>query len=166
MSNNTNRKTLRSVAVAGLALILLLGISSARAVGNKPNFVIILADDLGYGDIAGFGYEELSYATPNLDKMAESGARLTSFYSSAPFCAPSRASLLTGRYPFRNGMVHNPTPDAGINEIGLPPSEITIAEVLKEAGYRTSCIGKWHLGHVSRYLPRKQGFDEYYGILY
>jgi len=153
-------------AGAGLTGMLLSGISPMKAAQKKPNFIIILADDLGYGDISGFGYKKSPYRTPNLDRMAENGAKLTSFYSSAPYCAPSRATLLTGRYPFRNGVVYNPAPDAGINEVGLPDKEITLAEALKDSGYKSCCIGKWHLGHTPNYLPRRQGFDEYYGILY
>jgi uncharacterized sulfatase len=98
--------------------------------------------------------------------MAAEGAKLTRFYVPTPYCAPSRATILTGRYPFRNGVVHNPGPDSGMNEIGLPDSEITIAEALKNAGYASICIGKWHLGHTLKFLPRRQDFDEYYGILY
>jgi len=133
---------------------------------KRPNFILIFADDLGYGDISGFGLKEPLYKTPNLDRMAREGAKLTSFYVPTPYCAPSRATILTGRYPFRNGVVFNPAPDAGINDVGLGHSEITIAEALRKAGYASSCIGKWHLGHMPQYLPRRHGFDEYYGILY
>jgi len=136
----------------------------ARAAARRPNFVVIFADDLGYGDLACFGSR--SNKTPHLDRMAQEGARFTDFYVPMPFCAPSRSSLLTGRYPFRTGVTGNPAPDSGINDIGLPADEITIAEALKPLGYASMAIGKWHLGHVSQYLPRTQGFDEYYGILY
>jgi uncharacterized sulfatase len=133
------------------------------AQGRKPNFVIIFADDLGYGDLACYGSK--TNQTPNLDRMAAEGVRFTDFYVPMPFCAPSRAALLTGRYPFRH-VVNNPAPDSGINGVALPLGEITIAEALKPLGYATICIGKWHLGHTPDFLPRKQGFDEYYGILY
>ncbi len=149
-----------------VAAAMLPGMAAWGNSGKRPNFILIFADDLGYGDIAGFGVKPLPYETPNLARMASEGAKLTSFYVPTPYCAPSRATILTGRYPFRNGVVFNPAPDAGINEVGLPHSEITIAEALREVGYTTSCIGKWHLGHVMQYLPRRQGFDEYYGILY
>ena len=131
---------------------------------ERPNIVVIFADDLGYGDLACFGHPE--FKTPRLDRMAKEGARLTNFYVPMPYCAPSRGSILTGRYPFRHGVVRNPCPDAGINDIGLPKSEVTIAEALREAGYATICIGKWHLGHVPGFFPREHGFDEYFGILY
>ena len=131
---------------------------------RPPNFVFIFADDLGYGDLACYGSK--TNATPHLDRMAREGVRFTDFYVPMPFCAPSRAALLTGRYPFRNGITGNPAPDSGINEIGLRASEITIAEALKTRGYTSICIGKWHLGHTPEFLPRRQGFDEYYGILY
>ncbi len=135
--------------------------------GNqRPNIIVIFADDLGYGDIAGFGTKTMRYETPNLERMAKEGVRMTDFYVPTPYCAPSRATLLTGRYPFRNGVVFNPAPDSGINDVGLPPEEITIAEVLKSAGYATCCVGKWHLGHTLEFLPRPQGFDRYYAILY
>ncbi|MGH9632234.1 MAG: sulfatase family protein [Bryobacteraceae bacterium] len=135
----------------------------ALAQERKPNFVIIFADDLGYGDLACYGSK--TNKTPNLDRIASEGVRFTDFYVPMPFCAPSRAALLTGRYPLRH-VVNNPAPDSGINSVGLPQSEITIAEALKPLGYATICIGKWHLGHKPEFMPRKQGFDEYYGILY
>ena len=135
-----------------------------RAQPAKPvNFVIIFADDLGYGDLSCYGSR--TNETPNLDRMALEGARFTDCYVPMPYCAPSRATLLTGRYPFRHGMWSNPAPDSGIN-IGLAASEVTLAEALKPKGYTSICIGKWHLGHTPEYLPRTQGFDEYYGILY
>lgn len=146
--------------VLALAILACLPVH-ARAL---PNFVLIFADDLGYGDLSSYG--ATAHRTPHLDRMAEEGIRLTDFYVPVPFCGPSRATLLTGRYPFRTGLVVNPSPDLGRNDIGLPPSEITIAEALKPLGYATAAIGKWHLGHIEKYLPRKQGFDEYYGILY
>ena len=98
--------------------------------------------------------------------MAKEGVKLTQFYVPVPYCAPSRGTLLTGRYPWRHGVWRNPAPDAGINDVGLPADEVTIAEALKAEGYATSCIGKWHLGHQAQFFPRTQGFDEYLGILY
>jgi uncharacterized sulfatase len=131
---------------------------------TKPNVIVILADDLGYGDLACYGSK--ANRTPNLDAMAAQGVRFTNFYTPMPFCAPTRAALLTGRYPFRSGMTGNPAPDAGINDIGIPSSEVLLPEVLKQAGYATMCIGKWHLGHMPQFMPTMHGFDEYYGILY
>jgi uncharacterized sulfatase len=137
-----------------------------RKYPARPNIIIILCDDLGYGDISGFGFNDAVTYTPRLDQLAREGVKLTTFLVPMPYCAPSRASLLTGRYPFRTGLVHNPTPDQGINDYGLSPSEITLAEALQDAGYRTGCVGKWHLGHTPKYLPTRQGFDYYLGILY
>jgi arylsulfatase A-like enzyme len=136
----------------------------AREPATKTNLVIIYADDLGYGDLSCYGHPQ--FQTPRLDQMAREGARLTSFYTSCPYCAPSRASLLTGRYPFRNGMTRNPAPDAGINDAGIAAEEITLAELLRDAGYRTACIGKWHLGHQPQFYPTRHGFQEFLGILY
>jgi uncharacterized sulfatase len=147
-------------------LAILLGLCLAAVAGgaDKPNIVLIFADDLGYGDLACYGHP--SFQTPHLDRMASEGVRFTEFYVPMPFCAPSRSTLLTGRYPFRTGIVRNPTPDRGVNDLGLPASEITIAQALKPLGYATTCIGKWHLGHVPQFLPIRRGFDSYYGILY
>ena len=148
------------------ALLLSLGtlLAGFLQAADRPNFVLIFADDLGYGDLASYGHP--AFQTPHLDRMAAQGLRLTDFYVPMPYCAPSRASILTGRYPFRHGVVGNPTPDGGINDYGLPASEITIAEALKQQGYATTCIGKWHLGHVPGFLPFERGFDSYFGILY
>lgn len=131
---------------------------------RPPNVVLIYADDLGYGDLSCYG--ATAHKTPRLDQLAAEGIRFTKVFAPTPYCAPSRCSLLTGRYPFRSGMVFNPAPDSGFNAEGLPAEELTIAELLKPKGYATKCIGKWHLGHTEQFLPRTQGFDEYYGILY
>ena len=131
----------------------------------KPNFIIFFCDDLGYGDIGPFGHPTIS--TPNLDQMAVEGQKWTSFYAAAPVCTPSRAGLLTGRLPVRSGMASEKRrvlfPDS---DGGLPENEITIAKALKQQGYATACIGKWHLGHLPQYLPTNHGFDYYYGIPY
>ena len=132
---------------------------------NPPNFVVVFCDDLGYGDIGSFGHPIIQ--TPNIDRMAVAGQKWTQFYVADPVCTPSRAGLLTGRYPIRNGMTsskrHVLFPDS---PNGLPLEELTIAEVLKTRGYATAAIGKWHLGHLPEFLPEQQGFDYYYGIPY
>lgn len=131
---------------------------------KHPNVLIILADDLGYGDIS--CYAETKYQTPHIDNIAEHGVCCTDFYVPTPYCAPSRATLLTGRFPLGHGLVRNPTPDAGIDDIGILSEEITLGEVFQEAGYKTKCIGKWHMGHREEFFPVNHGFDEYFGILY
>ncbi len=128
---------------------------------EKPNVVLIFTDDLGYGDLGCYGNTIIR--TPQLDQMAAEGARFTEFYSISPVCSPSRAGLLTGRYPIRMGIQSVFFPESWT---GMAPEEITLAEALKEQGYATSCVGKWHLGHHHPYLPLQQGFDEYFGIPY
>jgi arylsulfatase A len=124
-----------------------------------PNFIVIVADDLGYGDIGCFGATDIK--TPHIDKMAERGLRLTSAYAASSICSPSRAAMLTGRYPQRMGINGVFFPES---YTGIPETEITIAELLKPAGYSTGIIGKWHLGHLYPFLPLQNGFDEYFGI--
>lgn len=145
----------------GLALALVGSGSGA----SRANFVIIFCDDLGYGDLSCFGHPTIH--TPHLDRMATEGQKWTSFYAAASVCTPSRAGLLTGRLPIRNGMCSSKRrvlfPDSAK---GLPPSEITLAEALKESGYHTAMVGKWHLGHMPEYLPTANGFESYYGIPY
>ena len=145
-------------------LVSLAGALAHAQQPVRPNIVLILADDLGYGDLSCYG--NTRHKTPRLDRMAAEGVKFTNFYTPMPFCAPTRASLMTGRYPFRSGMSSNPAPDGGANNIGLPDSEVTLAQALKPLGYATMCIGKWHLGHLPQFLPTRRGFDEYFGILY
>ncbi len=138
---------------------------SDTSTSSQPNFIVIYADDLGYGDLGVFGHPNIQ--TPNLDRMSFEGQKWTNFYVAAPVCTPSRAGLLTGRLPIRSGMCSDKRrvlfPDS---KGGLPQSEITIARGLKENGYRTAAIGKWHLGHLPPHLPTDHGFDSYYGIPY
>jgi len=136
------------------------------AEAAKPNFVIIYTDDQGYADLGCFGGTHVE--TPHLDRMAEQGARLTSFYMGGPLCTPSRAALMTGSYPKRINLATGddfPVLLAGDRK-GLNPEEVTIAEVLQSAGYATGIFGKWHLGDQPEFLPTRQGFDEFFGIPY
>lgn len=138
---------------------------SNLGAADQPNFVVIFCDDLGYGDLSCFGHPTIK--TPHLDKMAAEGQKWTNFYVAACVCTPSRAALLTGRYPIRNGMCSDKRrvlfPDSAG---GLPQTEITIAKALKGLGYQTACVGKWHLGHLEDFLPTSHGFDSYFGIPY
>ncbi|TWU54321.1 Arylsulfatase [Rubripirellula tenax] len=131
---------------------------------RSPNFVVIFTDDQGYGDLSCFGGKHVS--TPRIDQMAAEGMKLTSFYVAAPVCTPSRAALMTGCYPKRIGMAMGS--NFGVllagDRKGLNPDEVTIAEVLKTAGYKTGMFGKWHLGDQPEFLPTRQGFDEFFGI--
>lgn len=157
------------IRVIGLLFLVLsvvaLSGNPSRGAERSPNIIIIFCDDLGWGDLACYGNPTIR--TPNLDRMAMEGQRWTQFYVAAPVCTPSRAALMTGRYPIRNGMTSKARvvlfPDSGG---GLESEEITLAELLKQKDYTTGIIGKWHLGHLPEYLPMTQGFDEYLGIPY
>ncbi len=140
--------------------LLAAGAAALSAQGRKPNVILIYADDLGYGDLGCYGSK---LRTPNLDRMAAEGMRFTNFLSANPVCSPSRAALLTGRYPTRVGVPKVLFPR---DTAGLPDGETTIAQMLKPQGYKSMCVGKWHLGHHPAYLPPARGFDEYYGIPY
>jgi arylsulfatase A-like enzyme len=145
--------------VPPIALIaLILGFqnhSRSAAPTASPNVVIILTDDLGYGDLSAYGQE--AYETPEIDRLAREGVLATDYYVPVPYCAPSRAALLTGRFPFRNGMVKNPHPDLteAQDNVGLRADELTLGEVYQSAGYQTAAFGKWHLGHKPRYLSAR-----------
>ena len=128
---------------------------------DKPNFVIIYADDMGYGDASCFGATDIK--TPNIDRMAGEGIKFTDFYSASPVCSPSRYALMTGRYPVRDGINGVFFPES---YDGISTDEITIAEALQEVGYSTGIVGKWHLGHHYKHRPLQNGFDEYFGIPY
>jgi arylsulfatase A len=158
------RTFLKSTAgVAALSPIATGQAYQVRAQANSskpPNIVLIVCDDLGHGDLNCYGSQN---QTPNVDALAEEGVLFRQFYSGNPVCSPSRAAILTGRYGVRSGVntVFWPT-DSG----GLATNEVTIAQMLKPAGYKTMCVGKWHLGLPPQYLPTSRGFDHYYGIPY
>jgi arylsulfatase A-like enzyme len=148
-----------------LAFVALVATAPAVARAEKPpNLVIILADDLGYGDLGCYGHP--SIRTPNLDRMAAEGMRFTDFYVAATVCTPSRAALLTGRLPIRSGMSGDLQHRVQTRNSpgGLPPEEITIARALRSKGYATQAIGKWHLGQYPQNLPTSHGFDGFYGL--
>jgi len=153
------------LAVFLFAFILAFNARAAKAAPDRPDFVIIFCDDLGYGDLSCFGNPVIK--TPELDRMAAEGQKWTSFYVAASVCTPSRAGLITGRLPIRSGMCSDKRavlfPDSAG---GLPQSEITIARLLKTRDYATAAIGKWHLGHLPQFLPVSHGFDSYFGIPY
>ncbi|MGA1013760.1 MAG: sulfatase [Limisphaerales bacterium] len=152
-------------------LLLLLGTLcltsrlQAADSAEQPNIILIFCDDLGYGDLGSYGHPTIR--TPHLDRMAREGMRLTDFYSAASVCTPSRAALMTGRYPVRSGMCSDRRRVLFPNSLGgLPAEERTMAEALKAQGYATAMVGKWHLGHRPEYLPTRHGFDQYFGIPY
>jgi arylsulfatase A len=144
-----------------IAAVIAWSFASAFAAEPPPNIIVILADDLGYGDLGCYGSPNI--ATPRIDRMAREGVRFTDAYVAAPFCSPSRAALLTGRLPARCGVPYVLFP---AEHHGLPQAEITIAELLKQRGYATACVGKWHLGTDAAFHPQKQGFDIFFGLPY
>ncbi|MDG1995576.1 MAG: sulfatase-like hydrolase/transferase [Emcibacteraceae bacterium] len=151
----------KNFGLIGLFLILTFQIASAK----QPNIVIIYADDLGYGDLGVYGNPSIK--TPKIDQLAKEGQKWTNFYVAAPVCTPSRAALLTGKYPVRNGLYGKEIgvffPNA---KGGIPEEEITIAEILKSNGYITAMFGKWHLGDAEYALPTRHGFDQWLGLPY
>ena len=160
---DTSRKYLCLVLLLPLLIAAFGKVSSPKA--EQPIIIIIFTDDLGYGDLGVYGHPTIR--TPNLDRMAQEGMKFTQFYSASSVCTPSRAALLTGRLPVRSGMTSDKRrvlfPDS---KYGIHADEITIAEALKEKGYATAAVGKWHLGHLPAYLPTNNGFDSYFGIPY
>ena len=149
------------VALAALLFIMAIPMLEATS-GNRPNIIFIFIDDQGYYDLGCYGATEIK--TPRIDAMAKAGTRFTDYYAAAPICSPSRAGLLTGCYPRRIGnetWVHRADSNSGIH-----PDELTMAELFKNEGYATACIGKWHLGFHEPFLPHNQGFDHYFGLLH
>ena len=142
-----------------LVVFAIAGRSTSLAAGNRPNILVIVGDDMGYADVGVHGCQDIP--TPHLDALANSGVRFTNGYVSGPYCSPTRAGLLTGRYQTRFGHEFN----AGGGDRGLPVSEKTIADRLKTAGYATGIIGKWHLGDAPEHRPLARGFDEFFGFL-
>jgi arylsulfatase A len=165
MNQYFSRRNFIRVLGLGCAATLFPKLGKTFPLNSKPNFIIIFCDDLGYGDLGIFGHPTIK--TPHLDRMAFEGQKWTNFYVAASVCTPSRAAIMTGRYPIRSGMCSSARrvlfPDS---TGGLPEREVTIAEALKDQGYTTGCIGKWHLGHLPQFLPTNNGFDSYYGIPY
>ncbi|WP_017446827.1 sulfatase [Gayadomonas joobiniege] len=151
-----NKKTLIS------ALFAVCASASAFAQPERPNIVVILADDLGYSDVSFNGSKDIT--TPNLDKLAANGTVMTSAYAAHPFCGPSRAGLMTGRYPHRFGSQFNLPTNHKSGGLGIPTDEKFISKVLQESGYYTVAVGKWHLGETPEYHPNARGFDDYYGF--
>jgi hypothetical protein len=145
-----------------LTLIVCALVSSALAQ-SQPNIIIILADDLGYGDVAFNGCPD--YPTPNIDSLTTNGVRCSSGYVTHPFCSPSRAALLTGRYQQRFGHEYQPESDDNNPRLGLPMQELLLPQMLKSAGYACGAIGKWHLGSAPNFRPTQRGFDEFFGFL-
>jgi len=150
-----------SIATAVTVTALASAAAYARGASRLPNFVIIFIDDMGYADIGPFGAR--GYPTPNLDRMAQEGRVFTDFYVSQAVCSASRASLMTGCYNVRIGIVGALGPKA---KHGIHADEMTLAEVCKQKGYATACYGKWHLGHHPKFLPTQHGFDDYFGLPY
>lgn len=155
MRNLSRREFFISAGVAGIAA---KASRSASAASAKPNFVVIMTDDQGYGDLGCYGSANLD--TPNINRMAAEGMRFDTFYAAAPICTPTRAAFMTGCYAPRVGL---PTPLHTPDRLGLHEDEVTIAELLRGQGYATGCVGKWHLGHQPQHYPTRHGFDEYYG---
>lgn len=151
--------TRRQAVLAGLVGTSFVR-NSPAAAAHTPNIVFILCDDLGFGDLSCYGSK---IQTPNLDRMAAEGMRFTNFCSADPVCSPSRAALLTGRYPTRVGVPRVFFPQ---DKDGLNLDEKTLADILRVRGYKTMCVGKWHLGRPAEFLPTNRGFDAYYGIPY
>ena len=160
-----SRRDMLRLAVAGAAAgMAAMGAGAAEGEKKrKPNFVLILADDLGYGDLGCYG-STLS-STPNLDRLAAGGVRFTDFHSNGAVCSPTRAALLTGRYQQRAGIESVLRPTNKSDKAGLPAEEVTFATLLRDAGYQTGIMGKWHLGYAPAFNPLQHGFDVFHGFL-
>lgn len=150
---------MRLIQILSLVLAFTL-----HAADKQPNILLIVGDDMGYADVGVHGCKDIP--TPHLDSLAQNGIRCSNGYVSGPYCSPTRAALLTGRYQQRFGHEFNPGPPASTNiDVGLPLKEKTLADRLKAAGYATALVGKWHLGHDKKFHPLNRGFQEYFGFL-
>ena len=155
---------MRRILIIVIGLFILPLDVRAQDKGRKPNIIVILADDLGYADLSMHGSKDLK--APHIDSLAKNGTRFTSAYVSAPYCSPTRAGLLTGRYQQRFGHEFNPeAAPPGARDVGLPLTETTLPEQLMRAGYETGMVGKWHLGQEDKFHPMRRGFGEFYGFL-
>ena len=159
MNNAFRKPSLMLLAMLGAAV----SVAPLQAAGRKPNVIVILADDLGYADVGCHGCKDVP--TPNIDSLARGGVRFTSGYVSHPFCSPTRAGLLTGRYQQHFGHETNPKWEPDNDKVGLPLDQVTVADVMKKAGYVTGAVGKWHLGAAPCFHPNRRGFVEYFGFL-
>ncbi|MBN1342344.1 MAG: sulfatase-like hydrolase/transferase, partial [Phycisphaerae bacterium] len=158
----SRRDVLRAAGLGAASLLCSTGSSCAEEAASRPNIILIMADDLGYGDLGCYGNPKI--ATPHIDALAAGGMRLTDFHANGPVCSPTRAALLTGRYQQRCG-IEGVVTAKGHRDTGMDLSETTFAEVLKSAGYATGLFGKWHLGYEAGFNPTKQGFDEFRGYV-
>jgi len=168
MSHKVNRREFVGTALTGAAIAA--GVPRlAAAQGQRPNILFILADDLGFGDLSCYGRPD--YQTPHLDRLATEGVRFVNAYSASPVCTPTRCALITGRYPARTRIgIEEPLTERGelgerVKTLGLPPEHPTIASLLKQSGYHTALIGKWHLGYLPNFGPVQSGFEEFFGIM-
>ena len=154
---------IKNSAIATITLLISPLIAQAADEDRLPNVIFILTDDLGYSDISCYGAQKVD--TPHIDRLAADGIRFTDFHTAASICSPSRAAFLTGGYPQRAGLYMGIKPKRDQQWfLGLHPDEITLAEQFKKRDYQTYIVGKWHLGTEPEFLPRKQGFDHYYGM--
>jgi len=157
------REFLRYAATSAAAMLLTRGLHAGEAPVRKPNVIVILADDLGYADVGLQGCTDIP--TPHVDSIGRGGVRFTSGYVSHPFCSPTRAGLMTGRYQQRFGHENNPVYSTALENVGLPLDQVTLPQTIKTAGYVTGMVGKWHLGAAPHFHPMKRGFDEFFGFL-
>lgn len=157
MQEAIDRHDFLKMTALGLCGVLAAASASAAPAPGKPNIIWIMPDDLGYGDLGCYGCKDIP--TPHIDRLATAGVRCETFYAAAPVCTPSRGCALTGRYPEKLGLG-----GALMGKGGMKADAVTIAEILKKAGYATGLVGKWHLGYTGDALPNRQGFDEFYGF--
>jgi arylsulfatase A-like enzyme len=154
------RRIRRMLVTAALATAVMPSLAAAQPAAPRPNVVLVIADDLGYGDLGSYGAPDI--ATPHLDRLAREGVRLTDFYANAPVCTPTRAALITGRYQQRV-LLERPLTDGASQ--GLPVTGRSLPQLLKSAGYATALVGKWHLGERPEFHPNRHGFDYFFGYL-